>query len=153
MKPQIRFGVNIMISIVRMILLTVTNLSRLVNIFLMVIFICGTRNILYHTPKSLVCRLQGNFRKYLNRICRAFIGLCLNDQVRQNINSQQRYFRAANYSVYICFLQRSKNREKIYQTTIVMTVHKITSGMTRIMTLTVNQINEVLRSCFRLYMS
>ena len=52
MKPLICFGVNILISIIRLILLKVTNLSRVVNILVMVIVIYEIRNIIYHAPKS-----------------------------------------------------------------------------------------------------
>ena len=54
MKPLIRFGVNILISIVRMVIFTVMNLSGAVKIFIMVIVICGIRNNLYREPNSLV---------------------------------------------------------------------------------------------------
>ena len=58
-KPLIRFGVNIQNSIIRMILLTVINVYGVVKIFVMLIFICGVINTLYHSPKSLVLYLAG----------------------------------------------------------------------------------------------
>ena len=63
-------------SIIRMILLTVINLSVTVKIFVMVIVICGIRNNLFHPPSSVFYSLQGNFKNTWNRICRAFMGWC-----------------------------------------------------------------------------
>ena len=74
MKLLIRFGVNIQSSIIRMILLTVMNLSRTLKILLMVIVIYGIRNNIYHPPKFLVFSLQSNFKNSWDRVCRVFIG-------------------------------------------------------------------------------
>ena len=54
MKLSIRFGANIQNSIIRMILLTLINLSGTVNILVMVIVIYGIINTPYHPPKFLV---------------------------------------------------------------------------------------------------
>ena len=54
MKPLISSGANIQISVIIIILLTVMNLSGTVNILVMVTFIYGIRNTLYHPPKFLV---------------------------------------------------------------------------------------------------
>ena len=51
MKPLIRVGLNILISIMRF--FTVTNLSGAVRIFVMEMVICDIRNTSYHVPKSL----------------------------------------------------------------------------------------------------
>ena len=78
MKPLIRFGVNIIISIIVIILLTVTNLSVLVMIFGIVIGICDIKNTLYHAPNKVLgfFRFQAKFNNYWYRIFRAFIGWC-----------------------------------------------------------------------------
>ena len=57
-----------------MIILTVTNLSGLLKIFVVVIVISGIRNIIFCAPNFLVCSLQGNFKKYWNDTCRSFMG-------------------------------------------------------------------------------
>ena len=54
MKSLTRSGLNKIISIVSLILLTVTNLSEVVKKFMMLIVIHGIRNTLYHAPNSLV---------------------------------------------------------------------------------------------------
>ena len=54
MKPLIRFRLNIPISIIRMILLTVTNITGVVKIVVEVMVICVIKNTVYHKPKSLV---------------------------------------------------------------------------------------------------
>ena len=58
-KPLIRFGLNMLILIVTMVLLTVTYLYGVVKIFVMLIFIFGIRNTLNHAPKFLVLWLGG----------------------------------------------------------------------------------------------
>ena len=54
MELLIRSGANILYSIIRMIPLTVMNLSGAVNIFLTEIVVCGIINTLHRPPKSLV---------------------------------------------------------------------------------------------------
>ena len=54
MKLLIRFGANIKISIMRMIILKVMVLSGKVKIFVMVIVIFGIRYTPYHPPMFLV---------------------------------------------------------------------------------------------------
>ena len=54
MTPLISFGVDIIISIIIMIFLTVENSSVVVKISVMVIVICGIINTLYRAPKCLV---------------------------------------------------------------------------------------------------
>ena len=54
MKLSIHSGVNVQISIKRMIALTEINLSVIVNILVMVTFIYGIKNTHYHPPKFLV---------------------------------------------------------------------------------------------------
>ena len=53
MKLLIRSGANIKISIIRMIILTVMDLYRTVNILVMVTVIHGIKNNPYHPPKFL----------------------------------------------------------------------------------------------------
>ena len=54
MKLLIPFVVNMRISIIIFILLTVTNLSGVAKIFTMKIAVCGIKHTLYYEPKSLV---------------------------------------------------------------------------------------------------
>ena len=59
MKLLISFGENIQISIIRMILVTVMDLSGTVNIFVVILVIYGIINTPYHPPKFLVLYLSG----------------------------------------------------------------------------------------------
>ena len=59
MKLSISSGANIKVSIIRMIFLTVMNLSGTVNISMMVIVIYGIINTPYHPPMILGIYLAG----------------------------------------------------------------------------------------------
>ena len=61
-KISITFGVSIKMSIIRLVLLKVTNLSVVSKIFVMVMVICGIKNSLYHASKFLFFSLQSNFK-------------------------------------------------------------------------------------------
>ena len=54
MKLLVTFGLNIIISIIIIIVLTVTNLPEVEKLFVIVIVICGIKKTNYHTPKLLV---------------------------------------------------------------------------------------------------
>ena len=64
MKLLILFGVNILISIIILIFLTITNLSGVANISMIVIVICGRKNTLYHAPKPLVSYLAEKIQNF-----------------------------------------------------------------------------------------
>ena len=77
MKLSIRFGVNIQLSIVIIVLLTVMDLFGTVKIFLMVIVSYGIKNTIFSIHQSYwLCRFYGNFKNNWDSICRAFMGLC-----------------------------------------------------------------------------
>ena len=90
MKLLIPFGVNILISIIGLILLTVTNLSGVAKIFAMVIVIRGIKNSLYHAPKYLVLELGDQLQKFLGYSLQIVHEVMLKKS-RKKISSSQWY--------------------------------------------------------------
>ena len=152
MKLSIQFAENIQTSAIIMILLTVMNLSGIVNISVVVIFIYCIITIPYHPPKFYALQLAGQLKKYLVQDLHRIHGM-ISKQQNKGIDQllAVKFVRSRVLCIHLLVL-KNQELEKLYLTQIVKTVHTVTLGMMSIMPLNINYTNGVLIGCFIIHM-